>query len=153
MHALRVHLMVGSCFGAQAKVLVFLSTCKQVKYVFEAFRRLRPGVPLRCIHGKMKQMKRMATFYKFSEVCAGCPASLLLKTLLLRRCTAPCLHCTLDGCLLLSTHDYAWLPKYACSLKDTEQARPPLPRASGFMSPASYDNSAEGQQSLMLAGQ
>lgn len=53
-------------------MLVFLSTCKQVKYVFEAFRRLRPGVPLRCIHGKMKQMRRMATFYEFSEVRAHC---------------------------------------------------------------------------------
>ena len=53
---------------AQAKVLVFLSTCKQVKYTYEVLRRLRPGVPLRCIHGKMKQMKRMAAFLEFSEV-------------------------------------------------------------------------------------
>lgn len=52
----------------QAKVLVFLSTCKQVKYTYEVLRRLRPGVPLRCIHGKMKQMKRMAAFLEFSEV-------------------------------------------------------------------------------------
>ena len=52
---------------AQAKVLVFFSTCKQVKFAFEAFRRLRPGVPLRALHGKMKQIKRMAVFYEFSE--------------------------------------------------------------------------------------
>ena len=51
-----------------AKVVVFLSTCKQVKFVYEAFRKLRPGVPLRCLHGKMKQMKRMAVFYDFCQV-------------------------------------------------------------------------------------
>jgi len=52
-------------------VLVFLSTCKQVKYVYEMLRRLRPGVPLRCIHGKLKQMKRMAVFQDFCEVGAA----------------------------------------------------------------------------------
>ena len=70
----------GHVLCAQAKVLVFLSTCKQVKYVFEAFRRLRPGVPLRCIHGKMKQMKRMAAFYEFSEARRPPPAVPLLDT-------------------------------------------------------------------------
>ena len=54
--------------GVQAKVVIFMSTCKQVKYVFEAFRRLRPGVPLRCLHGGMKQLKRMAAFYDFCQV-------------------------------------------------------------------------------------
>ena len=49
-------------------MLVFLTTGKQVKFALEAFRRLRPGVVLRALHGKMKQMKRMAVFYDFSEV-------------------------------------------------------------------------------------
>ena len=80
----------GCVLRSQAKVLVFLSTCKQVKFVFEAFRRLRPGAPLRCIHGKMKQMKRMAAFYEFSEVGRHLP--FMLKTLLMHvacwlRCT------------------------------------------------------------------
>ena len=48
-------------------MLVFFSTCKQVKFAFEAMRKLRPGVPLRALHGKMKQLKRMAVFYEFSE--------------------------------------------------------------------------------------
>ena len=52
---------------SQCKVLVFFSTCKQVKFAFEAMRKLRPGVPLRALHGKMKQLKRMAVFYEFSE--------------------------------------------------------------------------------------
>ena len=33
----------------------------------KAFRKLRPGVPLGMLHGKMKQMKRMGVFYKFGQ--------------------------------------------------------------------------------------
>jgi len=51
--------------------VVFLSTCKQVKFVYEALRRLRPGAPLRCLHGGMKQLKRMAAFYDFSQARRG----------------------------------------------------------------------------------
>ena len=47
---------------------MFASTCKQVKFLYEAFSRLRPGCPLRCLHGGMKHLKRMAVFYDFSEV-------------------------------------------------------------------------------------
>ena len=35
------------------KCIVFLSSCKQVKYIYEAFRHLRPGVPLLALHGKV----------------------------------------------------------------------------------------------------
>ena len=49
---------------------MFMSTCNQVRYAYEALRRLRPGVPLRALHGKMKQMKRLAAFYDFCEVWA-----------------------------------------------------------------------------------
>jgi len=38
-----------------------------VKFVHDAFRRLRPGVPLMCLHGRMKQMQRMVVFFKFCE--------------------------------------------------------------------------------------
>ncbi|KAH7447585.1 hypothetical protein KP509_01G112700 [Ceratopteris richardii] len=51
----------------QSKTLVFLSSCKQVKFVHESFKRLRPGVPLKCLHGRMKQTQRMAVFFKFCE--------------------------------------------------------------------------------------
>lgn len=57
--------------AVQAKVLVFVSTCKQAKYLYEAFRRLRPGCPLRCLHGKMKQTKRMHIFYEFCQACCS----------------------------------------------------------------------------------
>ena len=49
----------------QAKVLVFLSSCKQVQFVHGAFCALRPGVPLLCLHGRQKQMKRLATYTDF----------------------------------------------------------------------------------------
>lgn len=39
----------------------------QVKFVFEAFRKLRPGIPLKCLHGRMKQNARMLTYLQFSE--------------------------------------------------------------------------------------
>ncbi|XP_031487572.1 DEAD-box ATP-dependent RNA helicase 32-like isoform X1 [Nymphaea colorata] len=50
-----------------AKILVFLSTCKQVKFVYEAFKKLRPGIPLKCLHGRMNQNKRMAIFFQYCE--------------------------------------------------------------------------------------
>jgi ATP-dependent RNA helicase DDX10/DBP4 len=46
---------------------LLLFVVSQVRFVFETFKRLRPGVPLRMLHGKMKQMKRMAVFYEFCE--------------------------------------------------------------------------------------
>ena len=49
----------------KSKTLVFLSTCKQVQFFHEVFRQLRPGVPLRMLHGNMKQTKRMVTFKEF----------------------------------------------------------------------------------------
>ncbi|RUP49761.1 hypothetical protein BC936DRAFT_141543 [Jimgerdemannia flammicorona] len=47
------------------KAIVFLSACKQVRFVFEAFCRLHPGVPLLHLHGKQKQTKRVEIFAKF----------------------------------------------------------------------------------------
>ncbi|KAH9310051.1 hypothetical protein KI387_037962 [Taxus chinensis] len=50
-----------------AKILVFLSSCKQVKFVYEAFKKLHPGVPIRCLHGRMKQTQRLLVLYKYTE--------------------------------------------------------------------------------------
>ncbi|KAJ4837430.1 DEAD-box ATP-dependent RNA helicase 32 [Turnera subulata] len=50
-----------------SRILVFLSSCKQVKFVFEAFKKLRPGTPLKCLHGRMKQDKRMGIYSQFCE--------------------------------------------------------------------------------------
>ncbi|XP_021755772.1 DEAD-box ATP-dependent RNA helicase 32-like [Chenopodium quinoa] len=50
-----------------SRILVFLTSCKQVKFVFEAFKKLRPGIPLKCLHGKMNQERRLGTYSQFSE--------------------------------------------------------------------------------------
>ena len=46
------------------------STLFQVRFIHEAFRRLRPGVPIRALHGGMKQMKRTAVYNEFCEAKA-----------------------------------------------------------------------------------
>ncbi|KAI8552808.1 hypothetical protein RHMOL_Rhmol06G0296800 [Rhododendron molle] len=50
-----------------SKILVFLSSCKQVRFVFEAFKKLHPGIPLKCLHGRMKQERRMGIYSQFCE--------------------------------------------------------------------------------------
>ncbi|TFK52990.1 DEAD-domain-containing protein [Heliocybe sulcata] len=50
----------------QAKILVFMSSCKQVRFVFETFRRMHPGVPLLHLHGKQKQATRLTVYQKFT---------------------------------------------------------------------------------------
>lgn len=48
-----------------AKCLVFLSSCKQVRYYTEIFRRLKLGMTFLDLHGKQKQGKRTNIFYTF----------------------------------------------------------------------------------------
>ena len=48
-----------------SKSIVFMSSCKQVRYTYECFRRLRPGVPLMALYGRQKQLKRMGTYGEF----------------------------------------------------------------------------------------
>ncbi|GLT62105.1 hypothetical protein SLA2020_347680 [Shorea laevis] len=50
-----------------SKILVFLSSSKQVKFVFEAFKKLRPGIPLKCLYGRMNQEKRMGIYSQFCQ--------------------------------------------------------------------------------------
>ena len=52
----------------QTKTLVFMSSCKQVRFVFETFCKMHPGVPLLHLHGKQKQMTRLATFQRFTSM-------------------------------------------------------------------------------------
>ncbi|ESO03291.1 hypothetical protein HELRODRAFT_140303, partial [Helobdella robusta] len=47
------------------KILVFLSTCKQVRFVFELFSRVDPELPVLCLHGSMPQMKRLSVYQTF----------------------------------------------------------------------------------------
>jgi ATP-dependent RNA helicase DDX10/DBP4 len=36
------------------KIIVFFSACKQVRFAYEAFRRLKVGIPLLELHGRQK---------------------------------------------------------------------------------------------------
>lgn len=47
------------------KSIVFLSSCKQVKYMCEIFSKLRPGVSLLALYGTLHQDKRMAIYDEF----------------------------------------------------------------------------------------
>ncbi|CAB60250.1 ATP-dependent RNA helicase dbp4 [Schizosaccharomyces pombe] len=49
------------------KTIVFLSSCKQVRFVYETFRRMRPGISLLHLHGKQKQTTRTEVTAKFTS--------------------------------------------------------------------------------------
>ncbi|EGN95755.1 hypothetical protein SERLA73DRAFT_186962 [Serpula lacrymans var. lacrymans S7.3] len=51
----------------KAKILVFISSGKQVRFVFETFCKMHPGVPLLHLHGKQKQTTRLATYTRFTS--------------------------------------------------------------------------------------
>ncbi|KAE8749924.1 hypothetical protein FOCC_FOCC003393 [Frankliniella occidentalis] len=47
------------------KILVFMSSCKQVKFMYEAFCQLRTGASLLALYGSLHQMRRMAIYEEF----------------------------------------------------------------------------------------
>ncbi|XP_011881923.1 PREDICTED: probable ATP-dependent RNA helicase DDX10 [Vollenhovia emeryi] len=49
------------------KIIVFFSSCKQVKYVYEAFCRLRPGTSLLALYGTLHQLRRMSIYESFCK--------------------------------------------------------------------------------------
>lgn len=49
----------------QSKTLVFLSSCKQVRFVYETFCKMHPGISLIHLHGKQKQTARLTMYNKF----------------------------------------------------------------------------------------
>ncbi len=54
------------------KIIVFLSSCKQVRLMYECLRRVRPGITIMHLHGKMKQPKRMSIYYDFCNRSDAC---------------------------------------------------------------------------------
>ena len=54
------------------KILVFLSSGKQVRFVYEAFRHLQPGLSLLHLHGRQKQTARLDVTTKFSNSKQAC---------------------------------------------------------------------------------
>jgi ATP-dependent RNA helicase DDX10/DBP4 len=49
------------------KGVVFVTSGKQVRFIFETFKRLHPGLPLMHLHGKQKQPTRLDIFQRFSS--------------------------------------------------------------------------------------
>lgn len=49
------------------KSIVFMSSCKQVKYVYEIFSKLRPGISLLALYGTLHQDRRMAIYDEFCK--------------------------------------------------------------------------------------
>ncbi|RHY58074.1 hypothetical protein DYB34_006316 [Aphanomyces astaci] len=53
------------------KTIVFVSTCRQVRFIHDVFCKMQPGIPLSALHGKYKQGKRVEVYYNFVNKPAG----------------------------------------------------------------------------------
>lgn len=49
------------------RIIVFLSTCKEVTFYYSVFKKLRLGIGSIHLNGNMSQNKRVTAYYKFSE--------------------------------------------------------------------------------------
>ncbi|KXT09515.1 hypothetical protein AC579_7191 [Pseudocercospora musae] len=56
----------------KSKIVVFFSTTKQVRFVYESFRHMQPGIPLLQLFGRKKQTARLETTEKFSKAKYSC---------------------------------------------------------------------------------
>ncbi|KAH7723643.1 DEAD box protein (Asp-Glu-Ala-Asp) box polypeptide 10 [Aphelenchoides avenae] len=53
------------------KTLIFVTCCKQARFLTEALRHLRPGLPLMGLWGTQKQTRRMDVFHTFDQNTRG----------------------------------------------------------------------------------
>ncbi|XP_022089940.1 probable ATP-dependent RNA helicase DDX10 [Acanthaster planci] len=51
----------------QQKILVFMASCKQVKYTFEVFCALHPGITIMALYGTLHQLRRVAIYNEFCQ--------------------------------------------------------------------------------------
>lgn len=56
----------------KSKMIIFFSTCSQVRFVYECFRGMQPGIVLTALHGKIKQEKRTLIFMDFLKRDSAC---------------------------------------------------------------------------------
>ncbi|KAK2594777.1 ATP-dependent RNA helicase dbp4 [Conoideocrella luteorostrata] len=56
----------------KSKIVVFLSSGKQVRFVYESFRHLQPGIPLLHLHGRQKQVARLEITSRFTAAKHSC---------------------------------------------------------------------------------
>lgn len=47
------------------KSIIFVSSCKQARFLYEVIRRMRPGVPVMELHGRIQQQKRVGIYKDF----------------------------------------------------------------------------------------
>ncbi|KAF7268844.1 hypothetical protein GWI33_018188 [Rhynchophorus ferrugineus] len=71
------------------KTIIFLSTCKQVKYFYEIFCKLRPGISLMALYGTLHQLRRMSIYEEF---CRKQSAVLFATDLAARGLDFPAVH-------------------------------------------------------------
>jgi len=60
----------------KCKTIVFFATCSQVRHAWDLFCRLRPGLSILGIHGKLSQSKRLEVYDKFTTT----PHSVMFAT-------------------------------------------------------------------------
>lgn len=58
--------------NVKSKILVFMASGKQVRFIYESFRHLQPGIPLLHLHGRQKQTARLDITTKFSAAKHSC---------------------------------------------------------------------------------
>ena len=56
----------------KSKIIVFLSSGKQVRFAYESFRHLQPGIPLLHLHGRQKQTARLEITSRFTSAKHSC---------------------------------------------------------------------------------
>lgn len=56
----------------KSKIIVFVSSGKQVRFIFESFKRMQPGIPLLHLHGRQKQIARMEITRRFTSAQYAC---------------------------------------------------------------------------------
>jgi ATP-dependent RNA helicase DDX10/DBP4 len=56
----------------KAKIMVFLSSGKQVRFVYQALCKMQPGIPLLHLHGRQKQGARLEVTNKFARAKYSC---------------------------------------------------------------------------------
>ncbi len=51
----------------KSKMIVFFASCSQVRFVHELLCRLRPGISLLALHGRMKHVRRTSVYEEFGR--------------------------------------------------------------------------------------
>ena len=56
----------------KSKIIVFFSTCSQVRFVYDCFCGMQPGIPITSLHGKIKQEKRTLIYMEYMRKESAC---------------------------------------------------------------------------------